>query len=130
MSNETMTWVEDHLMDVFRVTGLFGKKPKPGIERGYSMVANQILHNSPCPGMTLEELSEGLKRLDKRGFLKLVPEKQYVSLSDSGFALLSQPGFNDRVRAEMPASAKTPRAENPEGALATVMAVAFGTVGN
>jgi len=121
-------WVEDHVFDVFRVTGLFGSKPKAHVGRRYDSVYRHILHVSKVPGMTIEQMVDGLKSLTERGYLRLAPEESGFYLTQSGFQKLSEPGFHKRTRLAAPPEALKAPKDDQSMKAASVFAVAFATL--
>lgn len=126
MSDVTLSWAEDYVLDAFHVTGFFDKRPRPDVSRHYSMVAGQLLHNSPCPGIRLEELADAFLGLERHGYLRLDPSRQAAFLTERGFAVISQPGFKERLHGEVPSDARISRQKEAEGKLAVIMAAATG----
>lgn len=123
-----LDWKEDHLIDVFRVTGFFGNKPKPDVGRRFDGVRRHVRHVSKVPGMTLEEIVEGLQALERRGWLRIDPGRSTAYLTAAGHAQLSAPGFNDRGRASAPGHALIAPKDEDAMKAASVFAVAFATL--
>lgn len=126
MNDVTLNWAEDYVLDAFHVTGFFDNRPRPDVSRYYSMVAGQLLHNSPCPGIRLEELAEAFLGLERHGYLQLDPSRQAAFLTERGFAVVSRPGFKDRLHGDIPSGARISRKKEAKGKLAVIMAASMG----
>ncbi len=126
--SEQLSWQEEHVIDVFYVTGFFGGKAKPGVGRGYAMVVRQIKSNSKVPGMRMNDIALGLTGLEHRGLLAIDRGKSVATLTDRGFAVVSAPDFKTRVRAPAPDEATRPAQPSAGDAQdAALFAVAMGT---
>jgi hypothetical protein len=117
-SSSEFTWQEDHVIDVFHVTGFFGSKAKPHVARSYAMVFRQIRDNSKAPGMGFDDLAEALMGLEGKGLITLDRAKSTAKLTDAGHVYVSAPGFAKRARFPVPTeAAKSRRRESNEGVL-------------
>lgn len=128
MSDFPADWVEDHVFDVFRVTGFFGNKPKPGVGRMFHQVLRQMRALSPAAGITVEQVVDGLKALEARGFIRLDPGKSTAYLTDAGHARLSEAGFHERTRAAVPDAYREPPKDEDAAKAASIFAVAFASL--
>ena len=130
MTDFPADWVADHVFDVFRVTGFFSSKPKPGVARMFHQVLRQMRALSPAAGITPEQVVDGLKALEKRGFIRLDPDKSTAYLTDAGFARMSEPNFHQRARAAVPEDFRKAPQNEDAARTANIFAVAFATLTN
>lgn len=128
MSNFPADWVEDHVFDVFRVTGFFGKKRKAGVARMFHQVLRQMRALSPAAGITPEQVVDGLKALEARGFLRLDPDKSTAFLTEAGHAKLCEAGFHKRSRSAVPEEYQKPPKDDDAAKAANIFAVAFASL--
>ena len=87
---EELTQAEKDAFMVFRVTGFFGKKPKPNVGRYYNAVADALLAKNQ--EVTVDEVVQTLISLDQKGLLKCNDEKKTAHLTDKGYQQILQMG--------------------------------------
>ena len=129
MSDFPADWVEDHVFDVFRVTGFFGKEPKPDVGRMFHQVLRQMRALSPAAGITPEQIVDGLKALEGTRFSpSRSGQGDRLSDREAGHAKLCEAGFHKRTRTAVPEDYQKPPKDDDAAKAASIFAVAFASL--